>query len=190
MAVVMTSFDVTSLFTNIPVDETIEIISNQIFANRVFFEGLDRSQFIKLLYLTVQKCHFTLNNRIYQIDGVAMSNPSWFYNCPFVFKPLLYRRNIDCFLLFKSLNNVPLFLDYVNRQHTNISFTSKLEKDGKLPFLDVRIFRSNGKFPTSVYRKPTFTGLFTNFHSLILPAYKRCLVTCFLHQIFNLCSSY
>ena len=33
-SVVMVSFDVTSLFTNIPVDETIEIISNQIFANR------------------------------------------------------------------------------------------------------------------------------------------------------------
>ena len=143
-AVVMTSFDVTSLFTNILVDETIEIISNQIFANRVFFEGLDRSQFIKLLYLAVQKCHFTFNNRIYQqIDGVVMSNPSWLHNCPFVFNPLLYRRYVDdCFLLFKSLNHVPLFLDYVNRQHPNISFTSKLEKDGKFPFLDVKIFRS------------------------------------------------
>ena len=47
-SVVMASFDVTSLFTNIPVGETIEIISNQIFSNCVVFEGLDRSQFIKL----------------------------------------------------------------------------------------------------------------------------------------------
>ncbi len=45
----MVSFDVTSLFTNIPVDETIEIISNHIFANCMYFEGFDRSQFIKLL---------------------------------------------------------------------------------------------------------------------------------------------
>ena len=101
------------------------------------------AQFIKLLYLAVQKCHFTFNNRIYQqIDGVVMSNPSWLHNCPFVFNPLLYRRYVDDCFLFKSLNHVPLFLDYVNRQHPNIFFTSKLEKDGKFPFLDVKIFRS------------------------------------------------
>ena len=139
----MASFDVTSLFTNIPVGETIEIISNQIFANRVVFEGLDRSQFIQLLSLAVRNFHFTFNNRIYQqIDGVAMGSPlgplfanifmsfhekTWLHNCPSLFKPLLYRRYVDdCFLLFKSLNHVPLFLDYLNRQHPSISFTSEL----------------------------------------------------------------
>ena len=66
----------------------------------------------------------------------------------------------------------------------------KDEKDGKLPFLDVEIFRSDGKFSTSVYRKPTFTGLFTNFHSFIPLAYKLSLVSCLLHRIFNLCSTY
>ena len=83
-----------------------------------------------------------------------------------------------------------LFLNYLNHQHPNISFTSELEKDGKLPFLDVEISRSNGKFSTSVYRKPTFTGLFTHFHSFIPLAYKRSLVSCLLHRIFNLCSNY
>ena len=127
----MASFDVTSLFTNILVDETFEIISNQIFANCVVFEGLDRSQFFKFLTLAVKNCHFTFNNRIYQqIDGVAMgSSPgplfanilmsfhekTWLHNCPSLFKPLLYRRYVDdCFLFFKSLNHVPLFLDYLN----------------------------------------------------------------------------
>ena len=206
-SVVMASFDVTSLFTNIPVDETIEIISNQVFANCMYFEGFDRSQFTKLLSLAVKNCHFTFSDRIYQqIDGVAMGSPlgplfanifmsfhekSWLYNCPSAFKPLVYRRYVDdCFLLFKSSDHVPLFLNYLNHQHPNISFTSELEKDGKLPFLDVEISRSNGKFSTSVYRKPTFTGLFTHFHSFIPLAYKRSLVSCLLHRIFNLCSNY
>ncbi len=79
---------------------------------------------------------------------------------------------------------------YLNRQHPNISFTSELEKDGKLPFLVVDITRSNGKFSTSIYRKSTFTGLFTNFHSFIPLAYKRSLVSCILYRIFKLCSSY
>ena len=65
-----------------------------------------------------------------------------------------------------------------------------LKKTGKLPFLDVKVSRSNGKFSTSVYRKPTFTGLFNNFHSFIPLAYKRSFVSCLLHRIFNLCSSY
>ena len=203
----MASFDVTSLFTNIPVGETVEIISNQIFANRVVFEGLDRSQFIKLLSLAVRNCHFTFNNRIYQqIDGMAMGNPlgplfanifmlfhekTWLHNCPSLFKPLLYRRYVDdCFLLFKSFNYVPLFLHYLNRQHPSISLTPELEKDSKLPFLNVEIFRSNSKFSTSVYHKPTFTGLFTNFHSFILLAYKRSLVSCQIrNQITQLCNA-
>ena len=122
---------------------------------------------------------------------MTFSEKTCLHNCPFVIKPLLYRRYVDdCFLLFKSLNYVPLFLDYLNRHHLNISFTPELEKDGKLPFLDVEIFRSNGKFSTSVYRKPTFIGLFINFHSFIPLAYKRPLVSCLLHRIFNLCSSY
>ena len=121
----MASFDVTSLFTNIPVDETIEIISNHIFANCKYFEGFNRPQFIQLLSLSVKNCHFTFNGWIYQhIDGVAMGSPlgplfanifmsfhkkSWFYNCPSLLKPLLYRRYVDdCFLLFRSLDHVPL----------------------------------------------------------------------------------
>ena len=116
---------------------------------------------------------------------------SWLYNCPSAFKPLVYRRYVDdCFLLFISSDHVHLFLNYLNHQHPNISFTSELEKDGKLPFLDVEISRSNGKFSTSVYRKPTFTGLFTHFHSFIPLAYKRSLVSCLLHRIFNFCSNY
>ena len=94
------------------------------------------------------------------------------------------------FFSSKSSDNVPLFLNYLNHQHPNISFTSELEKDGKLAFLNVEISHSNGKFSTSLYRKPTFTGLFTHFHSFIPLAYKRSLVSCLLHRIINLCSNY
>ena len=64
-SLVMAGFDVTSLFTNIPVDETIEIISNHIFANCKYFEGFNCPQFIKLLFISVKNCHFTFNGRIY-----------------------------------------------------------------------------------------------------------------------------
>lgn len=52
--------------------ETLEIISNHIFAKCKYFDGFDRLQFIKPLSLCVKNYQF-YNVRIYQlIDGVAM----------------------------------------------------------------------------------------------------------------------
>jgi hypothetical protein len=59
-----------------------------------------------------------------------------------------------------------------------------------LPFLDISIKRFNGNFETSVYRKPTFTGLFTNFESFLPTAYKKGFIFSFLFRYFNICSSY
>ena len=74
--VFMASFDVVSLFTNIPVNETIGIISNALFSDHQFFHGFNRSEFEKLLSLSVKNCHFIFNGRLYQqVDGVAMGSP-------------------------------------------------------------------------------------------------------------------
>ena len=105
-------------------------------------------------------------------DGPLFANilsfheKTWLSNCPSLFKPLLYHHYVDdCFLLFRSLEHVPLYLDYLYSQRPNIFFTSKIQHEGKLPFLDIGISFSNGKFTVS--RKPTSTGLFTNSHSFI-----------------------
>ena len=45
-------------------------------------------------------------------------------------------------------------------------------------------------FSTSVYRKPTFTGLFTNFDSFIPLSFKRGLIYSLLNRYFRICSSY
>ncbi|WP_317582632.1 hypothetical protein, partial [Streptococcus pyogenes] len=71
----------------------------------------------------------------------------------------------------------------------NIKFSCETEINSTLPFLDVLIDRSNG-FSTSVYRKPTFTGLFTNFDSFIPVTFKHGLVYTLLNRYFKICSSY
>ena len=104
--------------------------------------------------------------------------------CPFEFKPLYYRRYVDnSFIVFKSRDHILPFLNYLNSKHTNITFTYKVEKDKCLPFLDVNILFSNGKYSTTVYRKPTFTGLFTNFESYIPITYKRGLIKLYFFDI-------
>ena len=41
----------------------------------------------------------------------------------------------------------------------NIKFTSEKETSNKLSFLDIEMSRGKNQFITSVYRKPTFSGV-------------------------------
>ena len=64
------------------------------------------------------------------------------------------------------------FKENLNSQPRNIRFTSELEKDGKLPFLDMLIDRNSVKIVASISRKPTFTVVHTHFHSALPSVYK------------------
>ena len=41
-----------------------------------------------------------------------------------------------------------------------------------MSFLDIEISRENGKFVTAIYRKPTFSGVYTHFKSFLLSTHK------------------
>ena len=88
--------------------------------------------------------------------------------------PLFYRRYVDDILcVFNSADQAKKFLDYLNTKHPNIKFTSEGEKDGVMAFLDVLISRDlEGNPMTTTYRKPTNTGLLTNFSSFTSFTYK------------------
>ena len=92
----------------------------------------------------------------------------WFRDCPNDLKPVFYRRYIDdIFVLFSTPDHVDKFREYLPSKHPNINFFIEKEEDYRLPFLDIRIFRENDKFATSVYRKKTFSGVYSNFKSFI-----------------------
>ena len=65
-------------------------------------------------------------------------------------------------------------------------FSFETEKDGQIHFLDVNVFRENDKFVTNVYRKETFTGIYTNFSSFIPLEHKFGLVYTLLNCCFCL----
>ena len=71
-----------------------------------------------------------------------------------------------------------------------MNFTHEDESNSSLPFLDVNVMRSNGNFVTSVYRKPTFSGVYTNFNSFLPDLYKKSLVSTLLFRLFTICSSW
>ena len=77
----------------------------------------------------------------------------------------------------------------MKHQHPNIKFTFEVEKNN-FSFLDVKICRENNKFTTSVFRKPTFSGVFTNFDSFMSISYKHDLVNTLIFRCFKICFSY
>ena len=75
---VMVSFDVKSLFTNIPVDFVTDIISKEFYGSdstkKVY--GLTKRQFKNLLVWTTKRTTQNFNRSFYeQIDGVGMGSP-------------------------------------------------------------------------------------------------------------------
>ena len=46
-----------------------------------------------------------------------------------------------------------------------MSFTIETEQNNKISFLDVNVIYEQGKFTTSIYRKPTFRDVYTHFDS-------------------------
>ena len=114
----------------------------------------------------------------------------WLENCRTQFKPVVYKRYVDdTFLLFRSTEHAEKFKNYLNKQHKIISFTSEMEQNGSLSFIDIKISREKTRFVTSVYRKPTFSGVFTNSESFISKCYKRSLIDTLLYREFSLCTN-
>ena len=111
--------------------------------------------------------------------------------CPGDFKPIYYRRYVDdCFLVFKDKAHVELFATYINSKHPNIKFTYEIEENNCLPFLDCLLSKSDICLSTSVYRKPTFTGLGLNFFSFIPKMYKINSIRTLLQRAYNATSSF
>ena len=89
-----------------------------------------------------------------------------FKSCPPNCRPLLYRRYLDdTFAVFSDEGQAIQFFNHINTAHSNITFIIEKGHDNKLAFLDVLAEYRNSKFHSSIYRKPTITGLALNFHS-------------------------
>ena len=75
-----------------------------------------------------------------------------------------------------------------------MNFSFEEEKNGKLSFPEVEVSQEGNKFATTVYRKPTFSSVYTHSDSFLPTTYKfsmiytlvfRCFSTCFNWAIFH-----
>ena len=165
-----------SLFTNIPLDEIISICAD--FLHRGPSTSVlpyPEDVFIELMEIATKSVSFSFNEIMYrQIDGICMGSPLGpilsnvfvgFHERLFEKFPkfFIYLRYIcNTFVTFTSHNDALTFFHRLNDLHQSLSFTMEEENSNKLPFLDVLVERCEF-FLASVYRKPTFTGLYLSW---------------------------
>ena len=181
------------------------ICNNLLYKNVDAIEGINKYEFEKLLSLATRESYFMFNDILCkQKDGVAMGLPlgptmanvflsfyemKWLEQCHNEFKPVLYRRNVDdIFVLFESAEHLSKFHAYLNTCHPNMSFSFEQGINDKLLFLQVEVSQQQGKFVTTVYRKPTFSGVYTHFDSFLPEVYKVCMIYTLAYRCFKICS--
>ncbi|CAF4860100.1 unnamed protein product [Rotaria socialis] len=204
----MVSFDVSSLYTNVPINETIEIILNSLYVIQPIPPIMKRDDMKELLIFATKNSHFLFDGKVYdQIDGVSMGSPL----APLlaeIFLQEFERKNSsllqelgivywkryvdDTFVLLSSQFTTKHVCAELSKCHPSIQFTSEEEDPTTLtlPFLDVLVRRKPGAdFQTCMYRKPTFSGLMTKWSSFVPKRYKYSAISTIIYRAIQICSS-
>ena len=204
----MVSLDVSSLFTNIPVDFVIDLILKKCYlsATDKLYGGFTKLQLRKLLTWCTKCTTFIFNGELYQqIDGVAMGSPlapfladvfmNWLidnksheYNGKY---PVLILRYVDDLLIFfEDEADILPFYSFMNNIHCNIKFADPdKEVHGLIKFLDICIQRTDTGFDLSIFRKFDIQ-LYTHWTSFVPHKMKKNTLLSILHRACMISSNY
>ncbi|XP_067617033.1 uncharacterized protein [Eurosta solidaginis] len=181
----LVSFDVVSLFTNIPTNLAIRIIMEK-FDKINSLTNIPKCKFQEILrFCLLDNNYFIYDNDIYaQTFGMPMGNPLSPTIADIILDDLIdktlnelkQKHDIDIKFLVKYVDDilaivkrkdVDLILETLNKYHNKIQFTIEMERDDSIPYLDVRIYKNinNGSLSFEWYAKPLSSGRLINFHS-------------------------
>ena len=197
------SFDVTSLFTNVPMDKTIEIILKRVCEKKEIITTIPKREMKELLYLCTKNVHFSFNNEIYmQNDGVAMGSPLGPVLANIFMVELeraiipslsdkikLWKRYVDDTIAFVKTDEIKNVLSSLNSYYSNIQFTMEIEQNNQIPFLDVLFIRNMETSSTTVYRKITSTDIYINWKSFAPNNWKWETLKTLVRRAYDVCSS-
>ena len=131
----MASLDVDSLFTNIPLDETIDICIDSLYKDDENSPEIPKDVFLNVLTVATKELFLCLTtnsiNRLMSPLGPALANSfmssfenKWLKGCSYSLKPVFYGRYVDnIFVLFSSLDQPEKFKKYLSSKHPNINFS-------------------------------------------------------------------
>ena len=199
----MVSFDVSSLFTNVPIVDTIDIIRDRLEEDDSLEDRtpLSPHRVAELLQLCLRSTYFSFNGEFYeQREGAAMGSPvsAVVANLYMEFfeelavrtapaRPRIWKRYVDDTFTLVKKGDVDELLVHLNSIRPSIKLTTELEEGGSIPFLDTRVTRKvDGKLDVTVYCKPTHTDRYLHFSSHHPTHVKKGLVRCLYDRARNI----
>ena len=192
------SYDVESLFTSIPVRETIDFILSEIYDRQVIPPFCKkRLHFKRLLERLTGECKFSVNGvLIRQKDGCPIGGSmSGDFADIFMNKlerevviprtPTLYGRYVDDTFNRRKKGVPDELFEALNNYHPNIRYTIE---ENPTHFLDTNISYNNGQIETSVHVKANNFPVF--WSSKIPKRYKRNAINGDLHRASKIASNF
>jgi len=178
----LVTLDVTSLYTNIPNEESLQVASNILRQHRDDTqEALKNTHIVSMLRLVLYCNNFEFNGRHFlQTQGVAMGtrvaptianlvmgNFEHQYVYQYTLSPTIWLRYIDDnFMIWPhGQDQLDLFINHLNTSHPTIKFTYESSPES-VTFLDTRVIKDHsGKLYTTLYTKPTDTHAYLHYAS-------------------------
>ena len=203
----ITSYDVTALFTSIPVPSVLDIIRSKLehdayLSNRT---SMSADNIIELLSFCLNNTYFVFQEEFYeQTRGAAMGSPispivaNIFMEVfetkaieTAVHPPRIWKRYVDDTFVLQDQAHKEEFLQHINTVDPSIKFTVEdAKEDSSIPFLDTIIRQeADGTFTIGVYRKPTHTALYLPWDSNHNVAAKYSVINTLSHRALTICST-
>ena len=203
----MVSYDVTALFTSVPIPPVLEIIEDKLNEDKDLPQrtSMNTRHIIRLLEFCLRSTYFVFQGQYYeQTEGAAMGSPlsliiANIYMEHFETRaletaphpPTLWKRFVDDTFVILETTYKDEFFQHIYGIEKKIQFTAENTRaDGSLPFLDTLVtVQEDGSLSTSIYRKPTHTNQYLQWESHHSIANKYSVINSLLHRATNICSS-
>ena len=178
----MTSRNVKTLFTLVPVDPSIQIVKQKLLQGPTLPQRTNISiQHIITLLEFCLKTHTSsskvsiMNRSKVQpwVPPSALSLPTYLWkslkskSLALPHTPHLWLRFVDDMYVIQQAEHSQQLLHHINTQDSHIQFTiEEPNQDGSLPFLETQVSpHPNNTLITTVYRKPTHTDQYLHWDS-------------------------
>jgi hypothetical protein len=201
----MVSFDVTSLYTNVPQEHTLTVIQNRLETKQNWQNEtkLEIEDVMTLLKLCLKGTYFQFRGGMYrQVDGVPMGSPISPIFADIFLQDLestiipqnpsidFWKRFSDDTFSLINQRKVTEVLHKLNQFHPSIQFTCETETNETLQFLDTEVHRNDDfTFSHRVYRKPTHTDRYLHYSSYHHKSQKISVIDSLAYRAYRICDS-
>lgn len=175
---ILVSLDVISLYTSIPIKLVTKVIEEK-WDEIKQYTDIPMNEFIEATELTLNSTYFMYKDQIYkQIEGCAMGASISSVAAQMVMEhleskvlsdidfeiPFFYRYVDDCLTAIPK-EKIRYIEEKFNAYNKHIQFTSEIENDKKINFLDITLHHTNQTIKTEWYTKKTWSSRYLNFLS-------------------------